>query len=47
MSVVSRYAFDKTRYGRTGTKALTLWETSEYFRAKGPLDLERELAEIK
>ena len=47
MSVVSRYAFDKTRYGRTGTKALTLWETSEYFRSKGPLDLERELAEIK
>jgi hypothetical protein len=47
MSVVSRYAFDKTRYGRTGTRALTLWEASEYFRAKGPLDLERELVEIK
>jgi hypothetical protein len=47
MSVVSRYAFDKTRYGRTGTRALTLWEASEYFRAKGPLDLEKELVEIK
>ena len=47
MSVVSRYAFDQTRYGRTGTRALTLWEASEYFRAKGPLDLERELVEIK
>lgn len=47
MSVVSRYAFDRTRYGRTGTRALTLWEASEYFRAKGPLDLERELVEIK
>jgi len=47
MSVVSRYAFDRTRYGRTSTRALTLWEASEYFRSKGPLDLERELAEIK
>jgi hypothetical protein len=47
MSVVFRYAFDRTRYGRTGTKALTLWETSEFFRAKPPLDLERELVEIK
>ena len=47
MSVVSRYAFDRTRYGRTGTRALSLWEASEYFRAKGPLDLDRELVEIK
>jgi hypothetical protein len=46
MSVVSRYAFDKTRYGRTATKALTLWETSEYFRSKGPLDPASELVEI-
>jgi hypothetical protein len=46
MSVVSRYAFDKTRYGRTATKALTLWETSEYFRSKGPLDAASELVEI-
>jgi len=47
MSVVSHYAFERTRYGRTVTKALSLWEASEYFRAKGPLDLERELVEIK
>jgi hypothetical protein len=47
MSVIFRYTFDKTRYGRTGTKALTLWETSEFFRAKPPLDFERELVEIK
>jgi hypothetical protein len=47
MSVVSRYAFDETRYGRKATRALTLWETSEYFRTKGPLDPERELVEIK
>jgi hypothetical protein len=47
MSVVFRYAFDKTRFGRTGTKALTPWETSEFFRAKPPLDFERELIEIK
>lgn len=47
MSVVFRYAFDKTRYVRTATRALTLWETSEFFRGKPPLDLERELAEIE
>ncbi len=47
MSVVFRYAYARGRYGRSGTRALTLWETSEYFRAKPPLDLDRELAEIK
>lgn len=47
MSVVFRYAFDRTRYGRTSTRALTLWEASEYFRALPPLDLERELVEIE
>jgi hypothetical protein len=47
MSVVFRYAFDKTRYRRTATRALTLWETSEFFRGKPPLDLERELLEIQ
>ena len=47
MSVVFRYTYARGRYGRSGTRALTLWETSEYFRAKPPLDLDRELAEIK
>lgn len=47
MSIVSRYAYAKGRYGRTGTRALTLWEASEYFRAKGPIDLDLELAEIE
>lgn len=47
MSVVFRYTFDKSRYGRSGTWALTPWETSEFFRAKPPLDFERELIEIK
>jgi len=47
MSIVSRYAYDKGRYGRTGTRALTLWEASEYFRAKGPIDLDLELAEVE
>jgi hypothetical protein len=47
MSIVFRYTYAAGRYGRSGTRALTLWETSEYFRAKPPLDLERELAEIK
>ena len=47
MSVVSRYTFVNGRYVRSDARALTLWEASEFFRTKGPLDLERELAEIK
>jgi len=47
MSVVSRYGFSGGRYVRSGSRALSLWESSEYFRGKGPLDLELELAEIK
>jgi hypothetical protein len=47
MSVVSRYTYARGRYARSGTRALTLWETSEFFRAKPPLDLERELAEFE
>jgi len=47
MSVVFRYKYSRGRYGRVGTQALTLWETSEYFRAKPPLDLDKELVEIK
>lgn len=47
MSIVSRYAFARGRYGRVETRAMTLWETSEYFRAKPLLDLDNELVEIK
>jgi hypothetical protein len=47
MSVVFRYKYSRGRYGRVGTQAMTLWETSEYFRAKPPLDLDKELVEIK
>jgi hypothetical protein len=47
MSVVFRYKYARGRYGRVGTRAMTLWETSEYFRAKPPLDLDKELVEIK
>jgi hypothetical protein len=47
MSVVFEYRFGRERFGRVGTRALTLWETSEYFRAKPPLDLDQELVEIK
>jgi hypothetical protein len=47
MSIVSRYTFAKGRYGRASTRALSLWQASEYFRSKGPLDLDLELAEIK
>jgi hypothetical protein len=47
MSVVFRYTYGRGRYGRVGTQALTLWETSEYFRSKPPLDLDKELVEFK
>lgn len=47
MSVVFRYKYARGRYGRVGARAMTLWETSEYFRAKPPLDLDKELVEIK
>jgi len=47
MSVVFNYQYARGRYGRVGTRALTLWETSQYFRQKPPLDLDQELAEIK
>jgi hypothetical protein len=47
MSVVFRYQYARGRYGRSDTRAMTLWETSEYFRAKPPLDLDKELVEIK
>lgn len=47
MSVVFSYQYGRGRYGRVGTRALTLWETSEYFRRKPPLDLDLELVEIK
>ena len=47
MSVVFRYQFARGRYGRVGTQAMTLWETSEYFRAKPTLDLDKELVEIR
>jgi len=47
MSVVFNYRYGRQRYGRVATKALTLWETSEFFRQKPPLDLDQELVEIK
>ncbi len=47
MSVVFRYKYARGRYSRVDTRAMTLWETSEYFRAKPPLDLDKELVEIK
>jgi hypothetical protein len=47
MSVVFDYRYGRAHYGRVATRALTLWETSEYFRQKPPLDLEQELVEIK
>ena len=47
MSIVFRYKYGRDRYARVDTRALTLMETSDYFRAKPPLDLDKELAEIK
>ena len=47
MSIVFSYKYARGRYGRVDTRAMTLWETSEYFRAKPPLDLDKELVEIQ
>ena len=47
MSVVFEYVFGRRRYNRVDTYVLTLAEASDYFRAKPPLDLDKELVEIK
>ncbi len=47
MAVVFEYAYSRGRYVRTKSRALTVPEIAEYFRQKPPLDLDRELVEIR
>jgi hypothetical protein len=47
MAVVFEYTYSRGRYVRTKSRALTVPEIAEYFRQKPPLDLDRELVEIR
>jgi hypothetical protein len=47
MAVVFEYTYSRGRYVRTNSRALTVPEIAEYFRQKPPLDLDRELVEIR
>ncbi len=47
MAVVFNYVFTKGKYSRVRARSLTLPEINEYFRTKPPLDLDKELVEIK
>jgi hypothetical protein len=47
MSVVFDYAFSRGKYARVNSRSLTVPEINEYFRTKPPIDLDKELAEIK
>lgn len=47
MSVVFNYSFSRTRYIRVDSRSLTVPEIDEYFRTKPPIDLDKELVEIK
>jgi hypothetical protein len=47
MSVVFNYSFSRSRYVRVDSRSLTVPEIDEYFRTKPPIDLDKELVEIK
>jgi hypothetical protein len=47
MSVVFNYSFSRGRYVRVNSRSLTVPEIDEYFRTKPPIDLDKELVEIK
>jgi hypothetical protein len=47
MAVVFNYSFSRSRYVRVNSRSLTIPEIDEYFRTKPPIDLEKELVEIK
>jgi hypothetical protein len=47
MSVVFNYTFSRGRYARVNSRSLTVPEINEYFRTKPPIDLDKELIEIK
>jgi hypothetical protein len=47
MSVVFNYTFTRGKYIRVNSRSLTIPEINEYFRTKPPIDLDKELVEIK
>jgi hypothetical protein len=47
MAIVFDYAYAKGKYVRVKSRALRVPEIDEYFRNKPPLDLDKELIEIK
>jgi hypothetical protein len=47
MSVVFNYSFSRGKYARVNSRSLTVPEISEYFLMKPPIDLDKELVEIK
>jgi len=47
MAVVFNYAYSRGRYVRVNSRSLTVPEINDYFRTKPPIDLDKELVEIK
>jgi hypothetical protein len=47
MFVVFNYTYARGKYGRTNSRSLTVPEIDDYFRTKPPIDLDKELVEIK
>jgi hypothetical protein len=47
MAVVFNYTYTRGKYGRTNSRSLSVPEIDEYFRTKPPIDLDKELVEIK
>jgi hypothetical protein len=47
MAVVFNYTLIRGRYVRVNSRSLTIPDIDEYFRTKPPIDLDKELAEIK
>ena len=47
MAVVFSYAYARGKYSRVDSRSLSVPEINDYFRTKPPIDLEKELVEIK
>ncbi len=47
MAVVFNYQFTRGRYVRVDSRSLSVSEINDYFRTKPPIDLDKELVEIK
>lgn len=47
MAVVFNYTYARGKYSRVDSRSLSVPEINEYFRTKPPIDLDKELVEIK